>query len=59
MQTEEYVTRVVVSIPARQFTIFSNESKELPGKCETPEQFQDVLDITLMNQEEFELEFEY
>jgi len=59
MQTEEYVTRVVVSIPARQFTIFSNESKELHVKCETPEQFQDVLDITLLNQEEFELEFEY
>ena len=59
MKTEEYVTKVIVSIPARQFTVFSNENKKLCVKCETPEQFQDVLDVTLINREEFELEFEY
>ncbi len=59
METDEFVSRVIVSIPARQFTIFSDEGKVLKVKCETPTQFQDVLDICKDNQDLFELEFKY
>ena len=59
METEEFVARVICSIPAREFTIFSDEGKVTKVKCETPEEFQNVLDVCKETQEFINLEFKY
>ena len=43
METEDCVSRVICSIPAREFTIFSDEGKVTKVTCDTPEEFQNVL----------------
>ena len=59
METEEFVARVICSIPAREFTIFSDEGKVTKVQCETPEEFQNVLNVCKETQEFINLEFKY
>jgi len=59
METDEFVSRVIVSIPARKFTVLSNKGKVLKVNCDTPKQFQDVLAVCKETQDIIELEFEY
>ena len=59
METAEFVSRVVCSIPSRKFTIFSDEGKVTKVMCETPEEFQNVLDVCKSTQDLIDLEFEY
>ena len=59
METEEFVAKVICSIPAREFTIFSDEGKVTKVQCETPEEFQNVLNVCKETQEFINLEFKY
>ena len=59
MYTDEFVQRVIVSIPARRFTIFSNKESSQTIICETPEQFQDVLSLCRKDDDLFNSEYEY
>ena len=59
METDEFVSRVVCSIPSRKFTIFSDEGKVTKVQCETPEEFQNVLNVCKETQEFINLEFKY
>ena len=59
METEDCLSRVVCSIPSRKFTIFSDEGRVTKVMCETPEEFQNVLDVCKETQDFINLEFEY
>jgi hypothetical protein len=56
---DELVSKVVISIPSRTFHIFSDLGDEKSLTCETPEQFQRVLDVCLANSERTEIQFDY
>ena len=53
------VSKIVISIPSRTFHIFSDLGDEKSLTCETPEQFQRVLDVCLANSERTEIQFDY
>ena len=59
METEEFVARVICSIPAREFTIFSDEGRVTKVQCDTPEEFQNVLNVCKDTKEFINLEFKY
>ena len=59
MEPEEFVSRVICSITARRFTIFSNKETTQTIICDTPEQFQDVLSLCRKDEDLFNLEYEY
>ena len=56
---DEFVSKVVISIPSRTFHIFSDEGNELSVECETPDQFQRVFDLCMLNSERTEIQFDF
>jgi len=53
------VSKIVISIPARTFHIFSDLGDERSMTCETPDQFQRVFDLCIANQDRTKIEFVY
>jgi len=45
MPAEEVLTRCVVDTPARKFYLYSSEGKERTIKCESTNQFMNVLEV--------------
>ena len=44
-ETEEYLTRCVVDTTAKKFYIYSNEGDDREIKCDTVDQFMNVLQV--------------
>jgi hypothetical protein len=44
-EDEEYLTRVVIDTCARTFRLYSNEGGEREVKCESTEEFMNLLDL--------------
>jgi len=53
------VSKIVISIPARTFHIFSDLGDEKSVTCQTPEQFQKLFDMCMSNSERAPIEFVY
>ena len=54
-ETEEYLTRCVVDTNARKFYIYSNEGDEREIKCDTVDQFMNVLKVVRAKVDEEDL----
>lgn len=59
MFTDEYVALVTVNIPSRKFILTSEKGNQKVVSCETPDQFQAVLEIVRANHDHLEIAYDF